>query len=679
MPPGSDDDKIPLELLQSSFGLCFVLQISLVHDQNQRLFLDSGILGVFLRFFGKYPPCLPEARFVILVGYCTCLLSFGNFLCFLLHFLNFLGRQCTMSKPVQTAEEVVEEIMRMHRSLPPRTSLGEIEAAVALIQNVENTMSARLQVVSKAPKPPDVPDELFAVLQEMQTNRIYMQAEEEKREALALLDLEDRHRLFDYLVQKASCALSSSSHQSGQSADVGINYAPLSVKNSIKIDAKVADSPPKEPTTTGAERREIEYLGSGPKYSRDDSFIPKPKSFIPDGVIARSEVPRNLLKNSGFSAGLATLEDRPSMGKQSARTADTYADGEQKLSLVKLASLIEATSKETAESLKLQGRLTDQVEWLPESIGRLACLNELDLSENRIVTLPSSIQELSKLTKLDAHANRLQKLPDSIGELSSLMELDLHGNHLISLPASIGSLSGLVYLDLSANQLSSLPESIGQLTNLKRLNIEANEIDELPYTIGQCAALSELRADFNRIKALPEAVGKLESLQVLTLHYNRIKSLPTTMASLCNLKELDVSFNELESIPESLCLATSLVKLNVGRNFADLQKLPRSIGNLEMLDELDISNNQIKFLPDSFAMLANLRILHAEETPLEIPPRHIAERGAKAVVQFMIEHVAKRDEKTKVTKPKGRWSKFCSCLRKRKWEESNAGYVKAGV
>ncbi|CAI0421867.1 unnamed protein product [Linum tenue] len=101
------------------------------------------------------------------------------------------------------------------------------------------------------------------------------------------------------------------------------------------------------------------------------------------------------------------------------------------------------------------------------------------------------------------------------------------------------------------------------------------------------------------------------------------------MSSLENLKELDVSFNELEAVPESLCFATSLVKMNVGNNFADLKYLPRSIGNLANLEELDISNNQIRFLPDSFRLLAKLRVLRVEENPLELPPRHVADKGAQ--------------------------------------------------
>lgn len=105
-------------------------------------------------------------------------------------------------------------------------------------------------------------------------------------------------------------------------------------------------------------------------------------------------------------------------------------EGEQKLSLINLASLIEINAKEDAKKLDLQGRLMDQVEWLPDSIGKLNNLTEIILFENRIVTLPRKIEGFSKLKKQDTHANQLMNLLDSIGELPNLTDLDLHGNHL---------------------------------------------------------------------------------------------------------------------------------------------------------------------------------------------------------------------------------------------------------
>lgn len=341
-------------------------------------------------------------------------------------------------------------------------------------------------------------------------------------------------------------------------------------------------------------------------------------------------------------------------------TPSSGGEDSEKLSLIKLASLIEASAKDGAVVLDLQGKLMDQIEWLPLSLGKLEDVTELDLSENRIMALPSTIVSLKCLRKLDIHSNQLINLPDSFGELSTLIDLDLHANQLKSLPASIGNLTSLTNLDLSSNKLSSLPETLGNLKSLRKLNVETNELEELPYNIGFCTNLVELRLDFNQLKALPEAIGKLECLEVLTLHYNRIKSLPTTMASLTKLRELDVSFNELESIPENLCFVTSLVRLDVGRNFADLRSLPRSIGNLEMLEELDISSNQIRTLPESFRYLSKLRMLHADETPLEVPPREVVKLGAQAVVQYMADLMTIKDSNPQQNDRKGFWHWVCS-------------------
>ncbi|XP_050231190.1 plant intracellular Ras-group-related LRR protein 5-like [Mercurialis annua] len=338
-------------------------------------------------------------------------------------------------------------------------------------------------------------------------------------------------------------------------------------------------------------------------------------------------------------------------------------DEPEKLSLMKVASIIENSAKSEDVVLDLKGKLMDKIEWLPLSIGKLSFVTELNLSENRIMALPTTICSLVALVKIDIHSNQLINLPDSFGELINLTDLDLHANRLKSLPSSFGNLKNLANFDLSSNQFTHLPESIGDLTSLTILNVETNELEELPYTIGNCSSLMELRLDFNQLRALPEAIGKLGSLEILSLHYNRIRGLPTTIGNLLCLTEFDVSFNELQSVPENLCSAVSLRKLNVSKNFADLTELPRSIGKLEMLEELDISDDQIRTLPDSFGLLSKLRVFRADETPLEVPPRHVAKRGSQAVVKFMADVVAKRDVKLQsLKKKKGFWYKICSIL-----------------
>ncbi|KAE8701289.1 hypothetical protein F3Y22_tig00110548pilonHSYRG00703 [Hibiscus syriacus] len=136
------------------------------------------------------------------------------------------------------------------------------------------------------------------------------------------------------------------------------------------------------------------------------------------------------------------------------------------------------------------------------------------------------------------------------------------------------------------------------------------------------------------------------------------------------------------STSSSLCrrvyvFVTTLVKMNIGNNFADLRSLPRSIGNLEMLEELDISNNQIRVLPDSFRMLTRLQVLRVEENPLEVPPRHIAEQGAQAIIRYMADLVEKRDVKLPPMKQKKSWAQICFFSKSNKRKRNGMDYVKA--
>ncbi|KAK8498306.1 hypothetical protein V6N13_122595 [Hibiscus sabdariffa] len=482
--------------------------------------------------------------------------------------------------------ETVQEIMRLYRSLPPRPSIGEVEAAKSVVKTVENEEKIKLEEISKEQPPEDVPAELFSVLQQAKKAMVLFHSHEQKRDALHLVEADKMFETFDGLIQRASSLVSGDTH------DEKVNTF---LEQVSKFDGETVIA--------------------------DDSLVERKE----DGELDK-DAAKGLVRTSSAKASFFSGEN-----------------SSEKLNLLKTAALIENTARTGGVVLDLRGKLMDQIEWLPVSIGKLKDVSELDLSENRIMALPPSIGGLQALTKLDLHSNQLINLPDSVGELVNLIELDLHANRLKSLPATFGNLTNLMNLDLSSNEFTHLPEAIGNLSCLKRLIAETNELEELPYTIGNCSSLSELRLDFNQIKALPEAIGKLQCLEVLTAHYNRLKGLPTTMGNLSNLKELDVSFNEIEFIPENLCFAVSLRKLNVGKNFADLRALPRSIGNLEMLEELDISDNQIRVLPDSFGLLSKLRVFRADETPLEVPPREVIKLGAQAVVEFMANLVAKRD------------------------------------
>ncbi|TQE08066.1 hypothetical protein C1H46_006340 [Malus baccata] len=512
--------------------------------------------------------------------------------------------------PSPALVETVEEIMKLYKSLPPRPSIEEVEAALSVLETVANEEQAKLEEISKLEKPKDVPQELFDVLQKSKKTVVLFHSHEQRKEASYVVETDKLFHTFDDLIQRAS----------------GLVSGDVPSQNHVDFSDPV-------------EKVGREAL------IRDQSLVKKKKMGYEED------------EKDGFK-GLVS----------SASTLSSGVVDSGKLSLMKVAAVIENTAKSGEVVLDLGGKLVDQMEWLPLSLGKLSDVTELNLSENRIMALPPTIGGLKALTKLDIHSNQLVNLPESFGELSNLTDLDLHANMLKSLPASFGNLINLLNLDLSSNKFTRLPDVIGKLASLKLLNVETNELQELPYTIGSCTSIVELHLDFNELRALPEAVGKIESLEVLTLHYNRIKALPTTIGNLNNLKELDISFNELESIPENLCFAVNLRKLNVANNFADMRALPRSIGNLELLEELDISDDQIRTLPNSFKMLSKLRVFRADETPMEVPPREVIKLGAQAVVKYMADLEAKRESaafqalKQKNKKKKGFWFWFCSKL-----------------
>ncbi|ONK68709.1 uncharacterized protein A4U43_C05F15090 [Asparagus officinalis] len=392
-----------------------------------------------------------------------------------------------MGSLLQSVDGVVAEIMNLHRSLPPRPSIDEVEAAMAVVRNVEKEEQSKIESISKQRKGIEVPEELFFVLQEMQKNLAYLQSKEQKSEALKLLDLESIHSLFDDLIQRAaSCVPSSSSTSVSSIPTSSLSISTSSSKSAFGSSANLYCL-------------EKETGKSGERVSRDDSYVKKAKStmYVDEGG-SDLKTSRGLLMNSTIIPAIASA----SAGENS-----------EKLSLIRLAALIEVSSKKGTPELNLQNKLMDQIDWLPDSIGKLSSLISLDLSENRIVALPTTISNLTSLKKLDLHSNRIAELPDCIGELFNLLQLDLRANQLTSLPSTFGRLMRLEELDLSSNHFSSLPDVIGNLISLKKLDVETNDIEELPYTIGNCSKLVELRADYNRCKGLPEAVGKLESLR----------------------------------------------------------------------------------------------------------------------------------------------------------------------
>jgi|GEM_PF-3812369 len=113
----------------------------------------------------------------------------------------------------------------------------------------------------------------------------------------------------------------------------------------------------------------------------------------------------------------------------------------------------------------------------------------LDLSgsgDTRLTELPESLGQLTQLLDLNLSGNRLTVLPESLGRLTQLESLDLSENQLAVLPESLTRLTRLAFLYLSRNRLTALLASLGRLDNLERLEAKSNPFHpELAAAVGE--------------------------------------------------------------------------------------------------------------------------------------------------------------------------------------------------
>ncbi len=112
---------------------------------------------------------------------------------------------------------------------------------------------------------------------------------------------------------------------------------------------------------------------------------------------------------------------------------------------------------------------------LPDWFGELPNLERIDLSRNKFNAFPNAILGLTQLKYLFIRFNRgLSELPDNIGTLSSVLELDVSGNSLGTLPIGIKDLVKARRLNFSKNLLNSIPKEIANIGGLELLDLKDN-------------------------------------------------------------------------------------------------------------------------------------------------------------------------------------------------------------
>uniref|UniRef100_A0A1A7WRV3 Leucine-rich repeats and calponin homology (CH) domain containing 1 n=1 Tax=Iconisemion striatum TaxID=60296 RepID=A0A1A7WRV3_9TELE len=167
---------------------------------------------------------------------------------------------------------------------------------------------------------------------------------------------------------------------------------------------------------------------------------------------------------------------------------------------------------------------------IPDSIISLQSLTSLNLSRNQLGSLPVCLCGLP-LRVLNASNNKLVSLPETIGQLRSLMELDISCNEITALPRHIGRLKALRELNVRRNLLCVLPEDLADLP-LVKFDFSCNKVSTIPVCYRKMKQLQLLQLENNPLQSPPAQIcikGKVHIFKYLSIEACRSEKMPDSL------------------------------------------------------------------------------------------------------------------------------------------------------
>ncbi|XP_039930801.1 DISP complex protein LRCH3 isoform X6 [Hirundo rustica] len=163
------------------------------------------------------------------------------------------------------------------------------------------------------------------------------------------------------------------------------------------------------------------------------------------------------------------------------------------------------------------------IRYIPEAVLNLQSLTFLNISRNQLSTLPVHLCSLP-LKVLIASNNKLVSIPEEIGQLRQLTELDVSCNEIQTIPPQIGNLESLRDLNVRRNNLVHLPEELAELP-LIRLDFSCNKITTIPVCYRNLRHLQTIMLENNPLQSPPAQIcikGKIHIFKYLNIEACKI-------------------------------------------------------------------------------------------------------------------------------------------------------------
>jgi len=227
-----------------------------------------------------------------------------------------------------------------------------------------------------------------------------------------------------------------------------------------------------------------------------------------------------------------------------------------------------------------------------------------------------------RVIKLDLAGGELSgKTPDALGNLEMLEELDLSNNNLVSYDANvpfttaINKLENLRVLRLGKNlltgKLGPIATHLDDLLVLGILDLSSNQFDgSIPNELTKISVLEELYLNENQLSgSIPTGIKDLLVLQVLNLADNQISGkVPNELNEVTNLNTLELQNNSLSGNFPSIKDLTSLRTFSISNNqfegtLPDFTDFTLS----SSIQRIKASNNLFTNLPDLSSLKSGIQ------------------------------------------------------------------------
>lgn len=215
----------------------------------------------------------------------------------------------------------------------------------------------------------------------------------------------------------------------------------------------------------------------------------------------------------------------------------------------------------------VHGKLTNGLESLPSSIGKLTKLEQLLIANSTLSSLPDEMSKLESLTDLEIYnCPEMKEFPMVLTKMPSLVLLNLANNRQWNAEEAYKGIKGLAegasaeklqILYFNENSLEVIPAEITNMKKLGLLDFTSNKISLIESAWGTDIKPVQLYLDNNELTSFPVTDDGvfcfMDDAETFSVRNNKFTEFPDIFdaESMFSIVSVDFSYNRISGFPEN--------------------------------------------------------------------------------------------------------------------------------